>query len=545
MTRSTILIVVAMCGGALFAPKAAAQQVDLRVRLEGANTPIVGAIVRLLPEAADVPIIAQGLTSDAGRISLRAPEAGRYRLKVDRIGWTGLITPPFSLAAGQVLDSEVVMPDMRMELPTVTVQGRNLCGPRFEGDARAAALWEEIYKALSATVLTEAEAAVPLILREFRRELGTNARVQREWNLNAQLVYGQVYATLPPEVLATEGFVLMDNRADTTVYAVPDAQLLTSNEFTLTHCFRSVTNDDGLIGLAFEPVPRRPVTDIQGTLWLDPESLELRHLDYTYTGLPPLPSRVELGGRVEFTRLPSGRWIVSEWYVRTPWINVVEFRAARNTYRDVERMQGFIELGGRVEMATEAHADADLSVVTGLVRDSLTGGGIPGVVITVADLGAAITDEEGRFTIAVGAVGDQPITAQHPRLALLNQVAVSGTVLLSVGDTTYHEFGSPPLPTVVRAACGNTGNRSGVVGMVVGADNMPVPGLDVRARWRTPGGANREQRARMQQDGLFGLCDLPGDETVEVTVSNREGVVVTEPVTIAFRNFQWVELRMP
>jgi hypothetical protein len=463
---------------------------------------------------------------------------------VDRIGWTGLITPPFALAAGQVLDSEVIMSDVRMELPTVTVQGRNLCGPRFEGDARAAALWEEIHKALSATVLTDAEAAVPLILREFRRELGTNARVLREWKLNAQLVYGQVYATLPPEVLASEGFVLMDTQADTTVYAVPDAQLLTSNEFTLTHCFRSVTSDDGLIGLAFEPVPRRPVTDIQGTLWLDPESLELRHLDYIYTGLPPLPSRVELGGRVEFSRLPSGRWIVSEWHVRTPWINIVEFRAARNTYRDVERMQGFIELGGRVEMATAAHADADLSVVTGIVTDSLTGGGIPGVMITVADLGAAITDEDGRFTLAVGAAGDQTITAQHPRLSLLNQVA-AGTVLLSVGDTAYYEFGSPPLPTVVRAACGNTGNRSGVVGMVVGADNMPVPGLDVRARWRTPGGASREQRASMQRDGLFGLCDLPGDETVEVTVSNRGGVVVTEPVTIAFRNFQWVELRMP
>ncbi len=543
MTRITILLLTPICAGLLFT-EAAAQQVDLRVRLERANTPIIGAIVRLLPETADEPVFAQGLTNEGGRISLRAPEAGRFRLKVDRIGWTGLITPPFALAAGQVLDSEVIMSDVRMELPTVTVQGRNLCGPRFEGDARAAALWEEIHKALSATVLTDAEAAVPLILREFRRELGTNARVQREWNLNAQLVYGQVYATLPPEVLASEGFVLMDTQADTTVYAVPDAELLTSSEFTLTHCFRSVTSDNGLVGLAFEPVPRRPVTDIQGTLWLDSESLELRHLDYTYTGLQPLPSRVELGGRVEFTRLPSGRWIVSEWHVRTPWINIVEFRAARNTYRDVERMQGFIELGGRVEMATAAHADADLSVVTGIVTDSLTGGGIPGVMITVAELGAAITDEDGRFTLAVGAAGDQTITAQHPRLSLLDQVA-AGTVLLSVGDTAYYEFGSPPLPTVVRAACGNTGNRSGVVGMVVGADNMPVPGLDVRAKWRTPGGAAREERARMQRDGLFGLCDLPGDETVEVTVSNRDGVIVTEPVTIAFRNFQWVELRMP
>lgn len=542
MLRQLSLLVPALITA--FAVSASAQQVDLRLRLEGAGTPIAGAIVRLLPETADEPILAQGLSNEVGRITLRAPAPGRYRLKVDRIGWVGLMTPPFSLAADQVLDSEVVMSDVRMELPTITVQGRSLCGPQFEGDLEAARLWDEVYKALTANVLTEAEAAVPLLLREFRRELGTNGRFEREWNVNASLVYGQVYATLPPEVLANEGFVLMDTQADTTVYAVPDAHLLTSTEFALTHCFRTVAGEDGLVGLAFEPVPRRPVTDIQGTIWLDPASGELRHLDYTYTGLQPLPSRVELGGRVEFSRLSSGRWIVSNWYVRTPWISIVEMRGRRNTYRDVERMRGFIELGGRVEMATAAHADADLSVVTGLVTDSTTGGGVAGVMITVAELGAAFTDEEGRFTIAVGAAGEQSITAEHPRLVLSNR-PMAGTVLLSVGDTTRFDFAAPALAQVVRTVCGNSRNRSGLVGTVVTSDHRPIAEVEVRAAWRTASGATRQQRARTTRTGLFGLCDLPGDETVEITVSNRTGTLFTSEAEIGFREFRWVELRMP
>lgn len=529
----------------LLAAPLSAQQVELQLREEGSRTPVIGAIVRLLPEAADEPVHAQALSNAGGRVSLAAPGPGRYRIRVDRIGWVGLITPPFGLAAEQVLASEIILPDTRMELPTISVQARSVCGPQFEGDLRTAQIWEEIGKALTANVITTEAGTLPLRLREFRRELHTNGTVTGEWSTGASIVHGKVYQTLPPEFLAQEGFVLEDTREATTIYAVPDAELLISPEFTLTHCFLTVTGEDGLVGLYFEPVPRRPVSDIKGTIWLDPATSELKYLEYTYTGLPPLPSRVELGGRVDFTRLPTGEWIVSHWYVRTPWINVVEMRARRNTYREVERMHGFIELGGRVDVAPDPEADLTLSVVVGRVTDSLTGRGLEGAMITVAGLGAVLTDEEGRYSIAVSAAGPQEVTASHPMLALLGRPTVARGIL-SVGDEVTVNFSTPSLETLVRAACGNVRNRSGLVGVVVDARGQVQPGLDVRARWPDQRGGTREQRARMNnRTGLFGFCDLPGDDEVELVVTSRQGPLTTEVIEVPFREFTWATVRVP
>ncbi|HEY9518018.1 MAG TPA: carboxypeptidase-like regulatory domain-containing protein, partial [Gemmatimonadales bacterium] len=71
---------------ASFPSSLAAQQVDLQIREEGSRAPVAGAIVRLL---GDRGVAAQGLTSEQGRIVLRAPTPGSYRIKVDRIGWSG------------------------------------------------------------------------------------------------------------------------------------------------------------------------------------------------------------------------------------------------------------------------------------------------------------------------------------------------------------------------------------------------------------------------------------------------------------------------
>ena len=75
----------------LSAASAGAQTVELRLKEETTGAPIAGAIVRLLGEKGPV---AQGLSNETGRLVLRAPAPGSYRLKVDRIGWSGLVTAP-------------------------------------------------------------------------------------------------------------------------------------------------------------------------------------------------------------------------------------------------------------------------------------------------------------------------------------------------------------------------------------------------------------------------------------------------------------------
>lgn len=521
-----------------------AQQVDVQLREEGSRAPVIGAIVRLLPEAADLPVHAQALSDIGGRVRLAAPGAGRYRLRVDRIGWAGIISASFTLDSGQVLATELVLADLRLELPTVTVQARSVCGPQFTGDLATARLWEEIAKALTAQVISTEAGALPLRLREFRRELDTRGRVVREWNTAASTVYGKVYETLPPALLAREGFILQDNLADETIYAVPDAELLTSGEFILTHCFRGVEGEGGLIGLEFEPVPRRPVADVAGTLWLDAASGELKHLEFRYTGVPAVHGRMEIGGRVDFARLPTGEWIVSHWVTRTPWIAIEERRSGGGLYRSVERFHGYLELGGRVDVATDLAADLSLAGVRGQVLDSLSGAGLGGAVVTVADLGAVETDATGEFRIAVSANGPQELVVSHP---ILNLPAgpVRVPVVLSVGDDIEVSIGSASLPTLVRAACGNVRNRSGLVGVVMDARGGVVTAVDVRARWSDARGGYREQRARMGAHGLFGLCDLPGDAIIELFIQGPDGPVARQRADVPFREFGWEVLRIP
>lgn len=553
MRRHAVIPLLLMLA-ALAAP-AAAQQVDVQLREEGSRAPIIGAIVRLLGEA-DNGVLAQGLSNEGGRITLRAPAPGRYRLKVDRIGWVGLITPPFSLAAGERFPAEVVLADIRMDLPTIEVQGENVCGRRFDGDTEAANLWQEIDRALTATVISQREAGVPLHLREFYRELRLNGRVEREWFTRSAIMRGAVYQTLPPPLLATEGFVLVDNQSDSTIYAVPDAALLVSPEFTETHCFRTVRERDGRVGLYFEPVPRRQVTDIQGTIWLDPHTHELQNLEYTYTGLQPLPQRVELGGRVAFTRLHSGRWIVSDWWVRTPVVDVVE---SRRTVRvggsiggglqarpamTVERLTGYVELGGQVTIATDPSAIVNQSMLTGRVTDPATGQGLDGAEVVVEGVPSpAVTDAEGRFFLMTPLHGERIATVRHPKFHLSSRPP-DRPVLLSVGDTTTVDFHAPTMPEMVRAVCGNPRNYSGIVGVVLDAAGEPIPNAQVRASWRQPTGELRQERIRSGPAGDYGFCNLPADEEVEIILTGPDGQVVRRDVELVPREFQWVELRV-
>jgi hypothetical protein len=528
----------------ILAAPAMAQQVDVQLREERSRTPIVGAIVRLLGEF-DNGVVAQGLSNEGGRIALRAPAAGRYRLKVDRIGWVGLVTPSFALGAGQTFPTEVLLADVRMDLPTIEVQGENLCGRRFDGDTEAANLWEEIDRALTATMISQREAAIPLHLREFYRELRLNGHVERQWSTGSTIMRGRVYQTLAPELLAAEGFVLMDTESDSTIYAVPDAALLVSPEFTETHCFRTVRPRNGLIGLYFEPVPRSQVTDITGTIWLDRGSHELRYLEYSYTGLD-LPRRVELGGRVEFERLPSGQWIVSDWHVRTPLLDQVVVRAA--TMRGIrapairmDRMTGFIELGGQVRIATDPSAIVNHSVLTGRVIDPATGDGLQGARVSVDGVPVpASTDETGRFVLTTPLYGERIATVSHPRFRL-SRTPPERPVILSVGDTTTVDFSAPTMAEVVRAVCGNPRNRAGIVGVLLDDSGQPVPHGEVRASWRLPTGETRQERIRSGPAGDYGFCNLPPDEVIEITLTGGDGL--RNEVELAPREFRWMELR--
>src|SRR6185295_10394123 len=102
-----------------------------------------------------------------------------------------------------------------------------------------------------------------------------------------------------------------------TWYHGPDAELLLSDEFLGDHCFLVAASpvSSSLIGLAFEPAPQRDLPEIAGTLWIDDKTSELRSLEFGYVNAQIPQGLQNIGGKIEFSRLPNGAWIVSDWHI--------------------------------------------------------------------------------------------------------------------------------------------------------------------------------------------------------------------------------------
>ena len=100
-------------------------------------------------------------------------------------------------------------------------------------------------------------------------------------------------------------------------YFSPDAQVLLSDVFLDSHCFRLTAHSDyeTLVGLAFEPVRRSDFKDVEGTLWLDRETAALQFLEYGYTWAQYPEALGVARGHVEFEGLPNGSWIVRKWWM--------------------------------------------------------------------------------------------------------------------------------------------------------------------------------------------------------------------------------------
>ncbi|HEX9165169.1 MAG TPA: hypothetical protein VF862_04625, partial [Gemmatimonadales bacterium] len=393
------------------------------MRDAGAGAPVAGAIVRLVDSAGRSR--AQGLASDAGRIVLKAPGPGRWRLKVDGIGYRGHDSEWLS-AAGESSRREVSLEANPFELPELETRVVASCASEAEGGVgpEVAALWEEIQKALVATRITQEGDLVVVRGRTWERRLDRQHALVREDLLTDRVTTGVPFVTVSPEVLARSGFVT--RRGILEFYAGPDAALLTSEAFLSTHCFRAVPgprDQPGVVGLGFRPVDTREVTDIDGVLWIDRASRELRFLEYRYTGLAGAAARSAAGGRVNFRRLPSGAWIVDDWWIRTPSVAlVVDRKTGMPTGRD--SLLGYLETAGRAEvMPRGAAVPATLgppAILVGELHDSLSNGPLVGARVSVPGVrDTAVSDAEGRFRLEVAGSGERVVTVTHRLLGLV------------------------------------------------------------------------------------------------------------------------------
>ncbi len=406
-----------------------------------AQLPVPGAELRgrtLLPDSSTgVPgilvvasdksgvIVARTLTSETGDFLLQLPRPARYMVRALRIGFAPSALPPLDIAAGETRHADIVLRGMAVSLARITVTSDNTCRSPNDSAQLVVGLWEQARTALSATAIGGARTPLTATVRVYERTLDTSgAMTGAEKSTVRQGPTMHPFASLAPDSLARVGYVAEDK--DGIAYRAPDADVLISDSFAALHCLwvqAPPREHPDWIGIGVRPShERQGVNDIEGTLWLDRTTSELRAFEYLYTGLVAEVASAKAGGRVEFVRLPTAHWVVSRWSIRMPQTAIrkgvsgvgVHQRIEEHTFVQAIRIMGGetmdVERDGvslyhvaqpAVATPEATAAAAKGAVVSGRVTAEHDTAGIPGIEVKLVGSGMrASTNAKGQFRFA-------------------------------------------------------------------------------------------------------------------------------------------------
>jgi hypothetical protein len=366
------------------------------------------------------------------------------------------------------------------------------------------------------------------------------------------------FESRPAEDLVANGFVQREGTEFT--YYAPDAAVLLSDPFLDTHCFRISYADEpaeeGLVGLGFEPTGAdKSVADIAGTMWIDPETSELRWLEFRYEFLDPEMTTSMVGGRVDFQRMPNGTWIVPEWWIRMPVMTVrTEFDG-----RQRPAIARYHQTGGLVLEAREAGGRslgqrAETGGVEGVVMDSL---GTPLQGVRVGVLGGnqqVFTNAEGAFSITGLTEGRYQVRFVQPELEELGFIPEPVTRDVIRGELSFLEYLMPSFGDVLFDACSGIPLDEGtgvLTGTVVDDRGRPVPDATVRVQWSSYvqtgvgalSGADRADPNSLLESmsgfeyvtdsgGAYRFCGVPTDERLTLTAVSGDAESESHEVRI-------------
>lgn len=296
-----------------------AQHVRGIVQQPDSATLAPGVVVTAGDERGDV--LSRALSGDDGTFDIQVPGPGTYVLRLLRVGYRPTVLPALTVPVDGVSGVRAVLGATPVVLAAVTVRSENVCGTTQDAGRVIAQLWEEARTALSAAVLSTGSRTLDAEWQAFQFAMDRRATQARELSVvDARGVTERPFISASAADLAERGYAVFEGK--TWTFRAPDAAALLSDQFAATHCFHVQAPSPARaqwIGVEFSPTPaRRSVHDITGTLWLDRATSELRMLEFRYTNLPPEADDPQVGGYVEYARMPSGQWLVARWALRMP-----------------------------------------------------------------------------------------------------------------------------------------------------------------------------------------------------------------------------------
>ncbi len=532
---------------------AAAQTILVRVIGDEGGRPMVGAVASLLDTSG--VMVTNTLTDERGRALFLDVPLGTYTVRAEMIGKSTSETDAFEIAEGSTISRDLMLESSAILLEGIEVAtdaGRCQVRPGGEG-LLVADVWEEARKALSAASITDQVGAYRYELLSYDRQLDRRSGAVLSEEQRRQEGYMTTpFESRPAADLVDNGFVQRDGRDF--LYYAPDASVLLSDPFLDTHCFRLADsrNEEGLVGLGFEPTgDEKSVPDIQGTMWLHPETAELQWLEFQYTFLDEEMTSEMVGGRVDFERMPNGTWIVPEWWIRMPIMeNQTGFdRRVRNYIAQYHQTGGLVlevrEAGGR-----SLGQRAETGGIEGVVRDSL---GIPKRGVRVGVVGSnqeVYSNAEGEYSITGLTAGRYQVRFVDAQLESMGYIPNPVERDVVRGEMAFLEFFTPSIGDVLFEACeGEERERGSVLlaGTVVDRRDRPVPNASVQIVWAgyaVAGGGSVERVRDLTENvsgfstttnttGFFKFCGVPSGRrlTLQAAVENdrSDEVDVTIP----------------
>ena len=548
--------------------RAGAQDVRVEVFEAATGRPVIGANVSLYDSAGNLPL-GGGFSDQTGRLELRAPTRGSYRVKADKVGFDTWTSVQLALGERVVLVRAGMAP---MRAPAPVVVRSDIACQQLTGPGTAAGdLWAEVKKALTATALTEAQGLVPLDVDLYERVLDRNLAIVSE------------HAEQRTRISRRPALGISWDQVDTTrhdapggeVYRAPDAATILSDQFVKSHCFapvRGYGNETGLSGLEFKPARVAGLPELTGVLWLDPKDNTLRALNFDYVNLP-VPLRIaRTTGRVEFQQLPNGQWIVPRWYIRLPRVARVVARDLRSPSVSRDSLLGYQEVGGaarptgtkgpRLASATvedDSPSTENQSMIVGVVYDSTSGRPLSGVeVSTGGGKYKATTNSGGRYELTVDGPINDRLVFDHPRLRLFHIADQVQAVSLPAGARSEASVIVPSYATLRTRLCGRNETDTEAQGMIAGyvrdAAGNPLPRAHVWASWQMQWAeqngrlvATNQQRTvetDSNSDGSYMMCGLSRGAkiTAKVGIAGRntlEEKLVVPASMVLEHDFQW------
>jgi len=282
------------------------------------------------------------------------------------------------------------------------------------------------------------------------------------------------------------------------------------------------------------------VPDIEGVLWLDAVSAELRYLDFTYTRLPYEIQLQNIGGRVEFERLPSGPWIVRRWWIRMP---VVGQRSRRfSDFTTESYLAAIKEDGGYVSdvrtLDGEPVARRGVATLSGRVLNLRNAQPVPGAnIVLVGTEHNTTTDGQGDFRFGYLPEGTYRLSYGPRTLDAIGYVPPLVEVELTIEEPQYVTMAIPSISRLWATLCPRSSADAGV-GIVSGFIRNEYTGLG------TPGSQVIVSQTGAAEDsttsadsvtvgdattdwaGYYRVCDVPtvGPVTVEARWAGPERV---------------------